>query len=73
MKAWLAGHLDGLTTELTTDSVAGRPFRTVFIRSHGEAVVIAISELEDQAPPDELAKCLPAQTKVPGQALSRLR
>jgi DNA-binding CsgD family transcriptional regulator len=54
-------HLDGVTTELTVESVTGRPFRTAFIRSHGAAVVIAISELEDQAESEEVACELSSQ------------
>ena len=48
-------HLDGVTTELTLECVAGRTYRTAFIRNHGAAVVFAISELKDQAPSKEVA------------------
>lgn len=54
-------HLEGVTTEMTIESVTGRPFRTAFIRSHGAAVVIAISELEDQAQSEETASELSIQ------------
>ncbi len=54
-------HLDGETTEMTFECVAGRPYHTAFIRSHGAAVVIAISEVRDQSLSEEVTSKLSSQ------------
>jgi DNA-binding CsgD family transcriptional regulator len=54
-------HLDGETTEMTIECAAGPNYRSAFIRSHGAAVVITVSELVDQAQSQEVASELPSQ------------
>ena len=54
-------HLNGVTTEMSLECVAGRHYRTAFIPNHGAAVAIAIFEQEDQAQSDEEASKLSSQ------------
>ena len=66
-------HLDGVTTVMTLQCVAGRSYRTAFIRNHGAAVVIAISELVDQAPADDVATKLSSQLTARQLAICKLQ
>jgi DNA-binding NarL/FixJ family response regulator len=66
-------HLNGVTTDVSLKCVAGRQYRTTFIRNHGEAVIIAISELVDEVRSDDAASKLSSQLTARQLAICKLQ